>query len=194
MADTTADEIREKIASLPPDVQKFLYSPEMHTLMQQIGGKHQLHIDQIGEMEGEVVAAMIGIEDIQKLPENLAEELKIDAVKSQALVKEINEQVFLKIRGSMKKTYEANKTVTPVAESRPAAANVVPISKPSPVVTPPVVPKPLEMHPADMMLTQKSVSSAPVMSAPAPKPPTPLEAPKIAAKPYGTDPYQEPIQ
>ncbi len=62
--------------------------------------------------------------------------MSVDQTTAEAIAKEINEKLFLKIRESMKGT--------PQSTPAPAPAS-----------------KPIEPHPADLMLTQKTVTTAP---------------------------------
>jgi len=113
------NEIKKKIDALPPEIKTLIYSTQMDTAMQQIGAKNQLHIDQIGALESEVVAAMIGISPLEDLPANLIDTLGIDKAKSDSLVNDINEQLLDKIRNSMKQA-DTHITSTPVPSNPPA--------------------------------------------------------------------------
>jgi hypothetical protein len=199
------EEAQKRFAALPKDVQDFMDSPEMLNLVKGIAEKNHLHIDQLGLLEAEVSATMMGFTEPADFERMLVKNLAIAAPQAQSIAKDINDGVFIKIRESMKKTYEAQKIGTPVAISRPPALATPVPEEPAPTVpSAPLAPAMPQIHGADMMLMQKSVSVAP-MAAPvatppppaAPKPATPAtpapvaEAPK--PKPYTADPYREPI-
>ncbi len=198
----TPEEIGKKFDSLPPDIQALINSAEMLSAVQSVATKYKLHIDQTGILEAEVADVMAGFSPIDKFVSNLVSALSIDQTTAEGVAKDINEGLFLKIRESMKKTYEAQKEGAPVATSKPAAASAPTV----PAVPALVVPKPTQVHPADMMLAAPSVSTAPPVPKTAPPipttPPAPAasQAPKADTppqeppkpKPYSTDPYREP--
>ncbi|MGC9602431.1 MAG: hypothetical protein ABSE76_01670 [Minisyncoccia bacterium] len=221
MADSTnSDEIQKLIDALPPEVKALLYSPQMDAVIQQIGTKHQLHIDQIGELESEVAAAMIGISQLQELPQNISDTLEVDMTKSNAIVADINLLLLDKIRDAMKKT-DNGKSV--IVSSAMAASAAAPAGAPSAPIAPTPAPAPLstdmqidapatsapakaatpapQMPEADVMLSEPTVSLPPVAKSPEGEVkkvdtgamPAPV-APKINPAPaYKADPYREPI-
>ncbi len=177
MADEYTSEIQKKIDALPPDIRQFIYSSEMESILRQIGTKHQLHIDQIGALETETAAVMIGLSKADEFVQNLTDSLNIDEAKSKVIADDINQQLFLKIRESMKNT---PKIPVPTPTTTTVSAKVV---IPTPAFAPPApVAKPIEAHPADLMLTQKTVSVGPAAS------------PPVKPQPYKADPYREPTE
>ena len=187
-----SDEIQKKLEALPPDIRSFIYSADMSSVVQQIGQKHQLHVDQVGALEAEAAAAMIGITEREEFVENLTEALNIDTQRSTLIAKDVNDLLFVKIRESMKNTSSpSNPAQKP--EVRVSAPIPVPVSV-APVVTPPTpttatpstptnpAPKPqvpLAPHPHDLMLVEKTVT-------------TPATPPKPTN--YQADPYREPVE
>src|SRR3989344_199460 len=187
-----SDEIQKKLEALPPDIRSFIYSADMSSVVQQIGQKHQLHVDQVGALEAEAAAAMIGITEREEFVENLTEALNIDTQRSTLIAKDVNDLLFVKIRESMKNTSSpSNPAQKP--EVRVSAPIPVPVSV-APVVTPPTpttatpstqtnpAPKPqvpLAPHPHDLMLVEKTVT-------------TPATPPKPDN--YKSDPYREPVE
>jgi hypothetical protein len=219
MADSiNSDEIQKLIDALPPEVKTLLYSKEMDAVMQQIGTKHQLHIDQIGELESEVAAAMIGISQMQELPQNISDTLGVDMTKSNGIVADINLLLLDKIRTSMKKNDTEKSVIMPSAmaasatapaptpttqvEPTPAAASPLPTDMqieppipPTPTLAKVVTPVP-QMPEADVMLSEPTVSlptnpsNLPKKIENAASTPTKIETPST----YKADPYREPIE
>jgi hypothetical protein len=198
----SADEAQRRFEKLPLEIQDLLYSYEMILAIKEVGHKNGLHIDQVGLLQAETSAVMLGFTEVEDFSSMLVERLHLDQVKADHIAKEINDSLFLKIRESMKKLYpsqpSAPTSVTPpsVAPATSTPPNPIKISTP-PVAPPPVVkpppppppaftappapapaPKPIEPHPADVMLTQKTVTVAPPA---APKPPIPPASPTPAA-------------
>ncbi len=176
------EEIQKKFETLPADIQAAVYSADMLNLIQTVGKNHQLHLDQLETLEAETADVMVGFTTPENFVANITESLRIDRAKAELIAKEISEQLFAKIRESMKRSYEAQKQGNSVMISKPTAA----IPTPTPIPTPPPAPKIAETHPADAMLTQKSMSNAPTTPAP------PTAAPVPKPKNYTVDPYREP--
>jgi len=201
----TPEEAKARYESLPPEIKSLLYSPEMHTVIQNTAQKHQLHIDQVGILEDETSAAMLGFTEAKDFPEILQDSLAVDRTKADAISQDINELLFLKIRESMKQA-PGHQSSAPSPTTSAAAPTSIPI--PIPVI--PSTPKPAELHPADMMLSQTTTTAVPapqMTPAPAPvaaaapasaspdtaKSATPAKEEPPAPKPYNADPYREPI-
>lgn len=205
----TPEEIQKRFDALPSDIKALVYSADMLRLIQKIGGKHQLHVDQLGSLEAETADVMSGFSRPEDFISNIEQSLQIDHAKAEAVAKDVNDMLFVKIRESLKKLYETSEGA-PRAEAaeRPAIYHLPleakgsapqpeapvqphPTSSPQPAHAqkPPV---PHVAHPNDTLLTHKTVTVPP----PAPAAPrTPASAPAPApAKPagYKTDPYREP--
>lgn len=189
----TPEEIEQRFNALPADVQAYVYSSDMLNTIQALGTKYQLHIDQVGALEAEAADVMTGFSKAEEFVANLKEALGVDDSKAQNIAKDINEQLFVKIRESMKGSPQK------------------PLETPHPTAPPPtpVIPKP-DLSGAEGMLSQKNVTSAPLAQAPVVKPPAPIapitqpaaatpptgEAPPKQEPPkpqnYSADPYREP--
>lgn len=183
MPNESSKEIQARIDALPSEIKAMVYSESMNKIIQQIGAKNQLHVDQIGALESEVVAAMIGITPLVELAANISDALDIDNVKSDAIVKDVNEQLLEKVRSTMKKTDERSATPTP-AIINPPAVHTAPITEksvimpsaakaPVPAVTPsmPLIPPVVKPAALDAMQHVDAMLSAPTVSM-APKPGT----------------------
>src|SRR3989344_1858781 len=143
-------EAEERFNTLPPEVQKFIYSPEMFAALKNIADKHKLHVDQLALVQAEVSSVMLGFTESQDFVSTLEENVRLDAEEAKLVATEINDQVLLKIREVMKQLPKNQPAPTPPPTS------VAPI----PVAPPPAPQKPPEIHPAELMLTQKTVTVA----------------------------------
>lgn len=148
----------------------------MTKAVQDIGSKHQLHIDQMGALEGEVAAAMIGVTKLEDLTANIAEALSIEEQKASEIAKSVNEDIFIKIRESVKLSTTPPAKPTP-EPSVPAA--VLTSTVPSQSLSKPT-PQTIDIH-AETILTQPTASVAPA--------PKPQEKPIVKV-----DPYREPVE
>jgi hypothetical protein len=173
-----SEEIQKKLAALPEDMRNLVYSSDMAAIIQQIGQKHQLHIDQIGALEAEAAAAMLGVTALSELPQNIADALSVDERTGAALAADVNDLLFIKIRESMKGLYgDTPRTPSPA----PAAANV-----PPPQPTP--APRPAGPPAAPVMPAQQTPTPS---ATPAPaeiKPAVPPSAAPAQKMPVGMPP------
>ncbi|MBC7837009.1 hypothetical protein H7X87_04535 [Acetobacteraceae bacterium] len=177
-------QIEARIAELPKDVHDAVLSANLGNQLQIIGTRHQLHIDQVGALEDEVMLVMLGFVEAGTFVEQLQNQLHIPQEKARELAADVSDEVFMPIRESMKQFIEnrgisAIQTQTNTAREEPAAI--------PPPQKPPEATSSAEMHPADVVLTQKTVSVPP-----SPIPQKPIEGP--TSNIYKTDPYREPVE
>lgn len=215
----SAEEVQKAYDSVPQEIRAIIDGPELVSLIPTIGAKHQLHVDQMGVLEGEITDVLIGFENTKDFTANIERGLGIDKTKANAITQDVNDLLFLKIRESMKKisSMEEKSVMMPSAtnssavqiplNTAPAQTTSMTAPIPPKLATPPApMPpaKPAELHAADLMLSEPTVSMAPKPAAPvvppAPAVSAPISAPPpTAAKveppkpaPYKADPYREP--
>lgn len=205
MAFHSADEAQKKFDALPPEVKALLYSPEMLAIITGIGQKHKLHMDQIDVLNAETGQVMLGFVETSNFVSELKDALSTPPETTEAIARDINDQLFLKIRHLMKGTGAPAPSPmppsAPVAKIPPQAAAKplpkAPLPPPAPFVAPkpiPPAPRIITPHPADIVLTQKTVTTAPAPTTPAQitnnKPQITNPSPAVP-KPYTADPYRE---
>ena len=78
----SVEEARERFETLPPEIKKLLYSQEMSILIQKVGEKNQLHIDQVDALYTETGQVLLGFVESQEFIEDIADILKIDHTKA----------------------------------------------------------------------------------------------------------------
>ncbi|HVY73079.1 MAG TPA: hypothetical protein VG984_03475 [Candidatus Paceibacterota bacterium] len=190
MADDAKQEIEKRLAELPEDVRNAVLSADLGKKVQVIGQAHRLHIDQIGKLEDETMLVMLGFFDPEQFNIQLEQQLLIPAADANAIAGEINTNIFLPIRESLKRFMLEKEPATPTmsaAVTPPVPAIQTPPPMPA-IQTPPPMPQ---------------VSSVPSTIASAPQPAAPvipnadagLTQPAVV-KPnsYKNDPYREPIE
>lgn len=102
----TIQQLMEKHDNLPADVKSSIFSADVEKALTAIGEKYSLHIDQIGELMEEVDLVMLGITHSKDFIRNLYERLDVgDKEKVRQIAHEVNEQVFAKIRESLKQIH-----------------------------------------------------------------------------------------
>ena len=202
----TPGEIQKKFDSLPEDIKSLVYSSDMLTTIQKIGQQYKLHIDQLDVLEAETADVMTGFTEPENFASSIAERLAIDKQTADKIAQDINDQLFVKIRESMKKTYEQQKTGNekPTTPTPPTPVPPTPAPQVKPVVPPQPSPaqKPPTITLADLALSQKTVSMPPKPASGgqllASSNTTPNQsAPKqevVKPPPYKADPYREPAE
>ncbi|MBU6430843.1 hypothetical protein KGQ29_00480 [Patescibacteria group bacterium] len=104
--DNTKEILRTQFNKLPKDIQNAIMSVNLRSKMELIARKNNLHIDQAQILENETVFVMLGLEHPSDLVENIVKNLEISEEKAEAIAKDINNEIFLKIRESLKKIFE----------------------------------------------------------------------------------------
>lgn len=190
---TTEAMIAKRLEELPADVRAAIQSNDLDVKLQKIGAAHALHIDQIATLSDETLLVMLGFSSTEHYTERIAEVLKVTGEEAHKIAGEVNNEVFMSIRESMKQ-FNAQAAATPVAATTvppmPAVAPVAPTPVPVPPAPAPVVPvapaapTPLvvapEIHPA--LIPAEHLLKNPTLSVPpAAIPPTPT--PVLSAAP-----------
>ena len=98
----TAEEIQAQFEKLPAEVQKAVTSAVMHDAIVTIAKNHSLHIDQEGELVDLVGLIMLGLSPSKDFVKNFSSTSGVDATTAGAIAKEINTEIFDKIRASMR--------------------------------------------------------------------------------------------
>ncbi len=101
----TEEQIIEKYEKLPEDLKKAIFSVEMTEAVKRIGGEYQLHIDKIGALGNETGMVMLGVTHPRDFIPNLSQRLGVDKETARKIAEEVNAQIFVKIRESLKKIH-----------------------------------------------------------------------------------------
>ena len=105
MKNFTEEQIEIMYKNLPNDLKTVFFSANKDETIESIGRKHNLTIDKIGELANETGMVMLGVTHPNEFIGNLADRLEIDKEKARAIAQEINEQVFKKVRESLRKIH-----------------------------------------------------------------------------------------
>ena len=100
------EELSEAYKKLSPEIKEALLSIETAEIINNIGKKYNLHIDQIGELGTETGLIMLGLTHPTEFVSNLTKKLGVDRIVASQIAPDINDQVFLKIRESLKNTHK----------------------------------------------------------------------------------------
>lgn len=169
----TPEETAKKFESLPKEIKDLLYSFEMTSIITKVGEKHGLHIDQMDELNTETAYVMMGLTEPKDFSGILVEDLGIDQAKADAIISDINEMLFSKIRAAMNQPSAiapAMPPKAPLADVLPKMPGSSPVAAPSTPLAPAAGSIP-EMKPS---FTPLSAAAAPIAT-----PAMPMVAPSI---------------
>lgn len=99
-------DILKNYQSLPPDLREAIFSFENARAIEEIGKKYELYIDKIGELGNESSRVMLGLTHPKDFIANLSKRLGVDMEKAKEIAKDVNEQIFVKVRESLKKLHK----------------------------------------------------------------------------------------
>jgi hypothetical protein len=176
MENDLAEQIKQRLAELPPNVLAAVQSADLGDKVRAIGQKQGLHIDQLGELEDETLMVMLGFSAPEDFGGRLSSALKVSREQGDALAQAINNDIFLPIREYLKK---------------PSPKPVGSTPQPTPATNQTKVELPAVVHEAlSVPLVSASAPKSATVPEPTPAPQaTKLEPPK--PEPYKTDPYRE---
>ena len=105
MKNFTEEQIAKMYDNLPEDLKDAIFGLEMNEIVEKIGRENHLNIEQIGDLANETGMVMLGVTHPNEFIGNLADRLEVDKEKARAIAGEINEQVFKKVRESLRKIH-----------------------------------------------------------------------------------------
>lgn len=134
MDDKKIQEIMKRYDDLPEDLQKALFSTQTSDAIFEVGKKHGLVIEKMGELADETGLVMLGMTKPNEYIKNLEKRLGVEVIKAKEIAEDINQKVFSPIRESLKKIHGITAKVSP-----PENLPVEPITKsiPQKVIMPP---------------------------------------------------------
>ncbi|HYF29347.1 MAG TPA: hypothetical protein VEA36_03225, partial [Candidatus Paceibacterota bacterium] len=175
------ESVSRLLRQAPAPVRDFVLN-ELPQATERLMQRHQLHIDQGGVLESELLLLLLG----QSTPEEFVMSLKEGGVpeeKLKALVGDVNTEIFMRIRKQeqTQKPPEPRPT-PPVPPSAPAARTPVPIYSPLPSAPIQILPPPHVMQALEKPQAPKQV--APPANLPGQVPPTPPPRPAPPPPPH----------
>lgn len=92
------DELKDRFLQLPKAVQNAITSADVENRLRKLSETHKLHLDQWQKLENEVMLALLGIQKVEMLEENIKNEVGVPAEDAALLAGDIAEEIFLPIR------------------------------------------------------------------------------------------------
>lgn len=117
----TLEKLQELHRKLPQDVRDAYSSVETTNVLEEIGKKHGVHLDDLGELVSETGLVMVGHTHPKNYIKNIRSRMNISGEKASAIAKDVNEQIFKPIRESLKKIHEVEERLEdPPPQSKPS--------------------------------------------------------------------------
>src|SRR3989344_1901753 len=103
--DKKEQEIIKRYMDIPEDVKKALFATTTSDAIFEVGKKHGLAIDKMGELSDETGLVMLGMTKPSEYIKNLEKRLGVEAIKAKEIAEDINQKVFSPIRESLKRIH-----------------------------------------------------------------------------------------
>jgi len=98
--------LKARFEQLPEDVRGAITATPWREKLKKISEKHNLHIDQAGHLGEETAIVMFGLDHTDNLVANIAKHVEVSEEKAEAIAEDLNREIFLKVRESLKKIFE----------------------------------------------------------------------------------------
>ena len=79
---------------IPDSIKKMADDPRIYEAVEKIGGKFDLHIDQMGELDAEIRRIILGLSPSANFVKNVCELLEIDQKKSVQIAEDVNSEIL----------------------------------------------------------------------------------------------------
>ncbi|OGZ10851.1 MAG: hypothetical protein A3D67_02655 [Candidatus Lloydbacteria bacterium RIFCSPHIGHO2_02_FULL_51_22] len=116
MGRLTLSEFRKKYAELPGNLREAYESIRTTEILEEIGKKHGLQIDETGEFVDETGYVMLGVTKPDEYIQKLGDALEIPREKAREIALEVNELVFKPIRDALKQVHKVGEYSDPGAQ------------------------------------------------------------------------------
>lgn len=172
MEPTAEEVLAQHLAQLPEDVRQAVLGAEWEERVHNIGGRHKLHVDQVGILGDDTLMAMLGMVPLEQYPSKLTADLGISAGEAAAIAKEVSDEVFIAIRESLKAMHAKTEPAAPekspgggVPPSAPAGGGAKDFLKELPAQpVPPVLPAPASVPKPDLSNADAALSTTKVQA------------------------------
>lgn len=98
--------IKERFLRLPKVVQDAITSSDVEGKLRSLAGTNKLHLDQWDKLENEVTLALLGIQRVEDLEQNLVNHVGVPSGEAHPLAININAIVFEPIRQELERSLE----------------------------------------------------------------------------------------
>ena len=211
MENDTNKIIEEQLNSLPEELRKTILNSGWEKKVHNLAKKHELHIDQEGDLVNETFLVLLGLELAKNFQQNLTGNIHVDQATAEALVNEIGAEIFAPIREHLQ-NIESNEEEKPEEKlgeptevlnredilkeiEDPTPTNLPQIQQTKEVSTEPIFnTEPINKIPEEPMKTPEIPKSPDIISQKLTSTThQPAESIEVPVKKTLIDPYREPI-
>lgn len=172
------EKMNETFAKMPEHLRNVMFSEQRMAATKKIQEKYRLHVDQLGRLIEEIGYVFVGLEPSANFAKNLEESLKIDGTTAENIAREVNQEIFLKIRESLKQMEENKNTPKPEELLRELEHHSSPVTTADKLsIFERKLSEPVNLKPETPAATQSAPNN--------PTPETPIKK---------VDPYLEPVE
>lgn len=111
MKEFSTEQVQSAFEKLPQELKDAISSADVMGKIRDIGNRHNLHIDQIGELVDQVGLVMLGLKRSSDFVHDASTKLGIGSADAQAIANDINSEVFSAIKTNMREIEEEEKEV-----------------------------------------------------------------------------------
>ncbi len=122
MAEYTNEQLIEMYHKLPKDVQEAILSVDTSEAIREIGEKHKLMIDTMGDLADETGLVRLGLTRPGQYVSHLIERLGINQETAQEITEEVNNRILFPIRDSLRKIQEEREELAETIPEEPLPA------------------------------------------------------------------------
>jgi hypothetical protein len=83
---------------IPDQIKQFARSPQLYDVVEKIGTKYSLHIDQIGGLNAEIYDILFGVNKSSDFTEHIIKRLEIDRYVAIQIIEDVNKEIFQKLK------------------------------------------------------------------------------------------------
>lgn len=123
---THEEEFDKIYDALPEDVKEAMTAVNTVNILTAMKSKYNLHIDQLGELSGEVGLLMVGAVRPQEFIGKIEASLHIPRETAKLIATEVNEKIFRPVRESLMQIHKMNDAKEAVGEKAPAMETTMP--------------------------------------------------------------------
>lgn len=105
-------QIEERMQEIPEALAKAIKVSGWEKIVFDIGRKHSLHVDDIGQLQNELIMVLVGIVHPDEFRSVVVNEIGISADKAGMIIEEINTQVNEKIKNALKSEINHEEIIT----------------------------------------------------------------------------------
>lgn len=122
---TFEESIKQVMQTLPQNIRTYISQEKYTAVVKNLMSKYNLHIDQGGVLEREIILLLMGIESPEEFTQALFEEVRINKQIISSIAKDANDQIFIPLREEMRKSGGGNAPITgsvkPLVQSVPVS-------------------------------------------------------------------------